>query len=228
MKIEQLTLYTTQLAKQKHFYSEVLGLTIKNSTKDQVSFAIGRSTLSFQAVAVATPYHFAINIPANHDEAALAWLKARTTVLKSGEDEIQDFDFWNAKAIYFYDPDRNIVEFIARKNLANAAAEVFGAQQLLEISEIGVPTKDMLATYESIQQIEGIEIFSGAVEKFCAIGDEHGLFICIAKEERDWFPVDDKAYSSPFELRLRIASQAYQVSFREDLLEVNRLGATKT
>ncbi|MFK8101936.1 MAG: hypothetical protein AB8G15_05420, partial [Saprospiraceae bacterium] len=70
-------------------------------------------------------------------------------------------------------------------------------------------------------------ITNGAVEQFCAIGDEHGLFICIAKEERDWFPRNDKAYSSPFDLKLRAGGQRYQLSFREDHLQVDKLGATK-
>ena len=116
MKIKELVLFTGNIDKQRDFYSGTLELKeIKSVSCDEVSYKIGDSVLKFIQKNQATPYHFAINIYSNKEQEALLWLKERVLILKDGEYEIQNFESWNAKAIYFYDEDKNIVEFIARK-----------------------------------------------------------------------------------------------------------------
>ena len=142
-----------------------------------VTFQVGNSRLKFVQNEKFQPYHFAINIPCNQENEALKWLQERVEILKDGNNEIQDFDFWNAKAIYFYDIDKNIVELIARKNLLNQSTKMFTTNALLEISEIGVPVNNIESTYNNLKEIVGLKIFDGGFERFCAIGDENGLFI---------------------------------------------------
>ena len=115
MQIKKLKIFTTKILEQIRFYSEVLNLEVLSQTEDSISFKIGRSILEIEKAPKSTPYHFAINIPSNQENEALAWLINRVDILKYGNNEIQTFDAWNAKAIYFYDKDKNIVEFIARK-----------------------------------------------------------------------------------------------------------------
>src|SRR5687768_1312330 len=117
MKINKLILLTSRLEEQTEFYKNVLGFKVVEQTPDHTSFKIGTSILSFYFRETATPYHFAFNIPANQINEALTWLKTKVEVLRDDENnEVQDFIEWNAKAIYFYDMDNNIVELIARKN----------------------------------------------------------------------------------------------------------------
>ena len=187
MKIQELTLYTSNIDGQTEFYSQVLGLEIVKKSPKNVSFHIGNSLLQFEQKKEATPYHFAINIPANKEEEALQWLKSRITILKDDQDEIIDFRAWNAKAIYFYDQDKNIVELIARKNLKNESDQNFGPEQFLEISEIGVPTRDIESEFSILRNAMGIEIYDGGFGNFCAIGDENGLFIFINKDHKKWY-----------------------------------------
>jgi catechol-2,3-dioxygenase len=115
MKIQELKLYTSRHKKQAAFYSNVLNLNILEQTEKSVSFQIGNSIVHFEKKMDATPYHFAINIPANKGEEALVWLKSRLSILKDGKDEIIDFTAWNAKAIYFYDEDKNILNSLLEK-----------------------------------------------------------------------------------------------------------------
>ena len=187
MRIKTLTLYTDQLGDQKQFYSQVLGLPLKDESENTVSFKIGNSVLTFKQGEGTTPYHYAINIPANKENEALDWLKERVAILKDGEHEIQDFDFWNAKAIYFYDPDQNIVELIARRNLENTSDKTFDQNGFLEISEIGMPTTDVKNKYDKLHELTGISVFSGDFNRFCAIGDDRGLSSVSIKTSRTGF-----------------------------------------
>ncbi|MEG3659306.1 VOC family protein [Arenibacter palladensis] len=216
MKIQELTLYTTNIESQSEFYSQVLGLKIVKKSSKCVSFQVGNTLLHFEFNKTATPYHFAINIPANKDKEALLWLKSRLSILKDGQDEIIDFRAWNAKAIYFYDQDLNIVELIARKNLKNESDQKFGPEQFLEISEIGVPTRDIENVFSILSGVMDIEIYDGGFGNFCAIGDETGLFICINRDHKKWYPTQDKASPSEFELKLSQNGKTYSIEFKNE------------
>ncbi|MBC8768564.1 VOC family protein [Arenibacter sp. BSSL-BM3] len=176
--------------------------------------------LHFEYKQSATPYHFAINIPANKEFEALKWLKSRCPILKDGEDEIINFTAWNAKAIYFYDEDKNIVELIARKNLKNASDHNFGPEHFLEISEIGVPTTDIEREFNTLKHAMDIAIYDGGFGNFCAIGDENGLLICINRERKDWYPTQDKASPSEFELKLSQNRKTYGIEFKNEKIIV--------
>ncbi|MBK5209464.1 MAG: VOC family protein [Flavobacteriaceae bacterium] len=198
MKIEELILFTNNLEQQVDFYATVLEFQIINSTPESCSFKIGQSTLVFQYKKDTVPYHFAFNIPSNKEDEALKWLKERVEILPFDENEIIDFSSWNAKSIYFYDADKNIVEFIARKNLNINFTEKFSSKSILNISEIGVATMQIPALFKRLNQILGIDVFSGDFERFCAVGDENGLFIIVHKQLKKWFPTGDKIYDSDF------------------------------
>ena len=218
MQIKELKIYSPNLKAQADFYTKLLGLTIIQEESNFVSIQMGTSFLKIEYKAETTPYHFAINIPANKDIEALAWLKSKVAILKEGPNEIQDFDFWNAKAVYFYDVDKNIIELIARKNLDNSTGKKFDSGLFLEISEIGLPTLDIEKEYNVLHDLTGIEVYDGGFERFCAIGDENGLFICINKEKKDWYPTNEKAYSSDFEIRFIEKGNEYHFQFKNSEL----------
>jgi catechol 2,3-dioxygenase-like lactoylglutathione lyase family enzyme len=198
MEISKLKINSLNFEKQLSFYSNKIGLEIIKKSEFEVEFQIGKSKLSLIQSDDFTPYHFAINIPCNKEHEALEWLKERVEILKNNDHEIQDFASWNAKAMYFYDADYNIVEFIARKNLENISNRGFDTNSLIQISEIGMPVNDIQLAYSKIKHHSNLDIYDGSFERFCAIGDENGLFICINKHKKDWFPTCDKAYSSDF------------------------------
>lgn len=221
MQIHELKIYSPNLKAQKEFYTNLLGLELVEEESEFISIQIGTSVLKIQYKAETTLYHFAINIPANKDIEALAWLKSKVEILLDDSNEIQDFDFWNAKAVYFYDEDRNIVELIARKNLQNDSEKKFDSNSFLNISEIGVPTLNIEKEFNILYKFSGIEIYDGGFERFCAIGDENGLFICINKEKKDWFPTNEKAYSSDFEILFNEQGKYYNVQFKDGILATN-------
>lgn len=220
MIIKQLRIYTSQLQEQSEFYEKVLGLTLTNKTENSVDFKIGYSIFTLSQKDSATPYHFAINIPENKDREALVWLKQRVPVLKDDDTELIDFSNWNAKAMYFYDCDKNIVELIARRNLNIETDVPFNQNQFLGISEIGLSVENIEDTFKQIRAINNVNIFDGNFDRFCAVGDEQGLFIIIDKNKKRWFPCDDVAYTSDFEIY-----GDFNFQFRNGQIKKSQIGA---
>jgi len=220
MLIKELKLFTSNLNQQVHFYKNVIGLELIELQDETVSFTVGDSILKFDYKEQITPYHFAVNIPYNQSNEALVWLKDRVEILKNGNDEIQHFTGINAKSIYFYDFEGNIVEFISRVNLGILSKDKFSVDNLLNISEIGLATEDIERDYNQLNSIVQLDIFNGTTERFCTVGDQNGLFIFVNKNIKDWFPTNDKAYSSPFEVTLVEGSKTHHIIYEnEELME---------
>ncbi|GAA4272123.1 VOC family protein [Aquimarina gracilis] len=216
MKIKELTLYTNHLDEQYDFYIKKIGLEMIHKSPERFELQVGTSILTFIKSNHCTPYHFAINIPSNKEIEALNWLKKKVTILKDNDDEIIDFTAWNAKAMYFYDYDKNIVEFIARKNLNSCSEEVFGSESLLEISEIGVATTSVIEKFDFLTKQISLSKYSGDLDRFCAIGSENGLFICIDKSKKDWYPNSDKAFSSEFDIAIEVEGKPLILEYKND------------
>lgn len=201
MKINRLVIYTPNLISQTDFYKNVLGVEVISETTTFAELKFGDTILELQYFTEAKPYHFAINIPSNQEHEALAWLKQRVNVLPYQGEELVDFINWNAKSIYFYDRDKNIVELIARKNLNINSNEAFNAKQFLCVSEIGISINNVADIYHRINTIKEVPLYFGNLDWFCAAGDEYGLFIIIDQSKKGWLPNNDYAYTSDFKIR---------------------------
>lgn len=201
MKINELIIYTNKIDEQLAFYVDVLELQLLKRTAQTGSLKIGSSILTFVFKENVTPYHFAFNIPSNRETDALNWLKSRVQILPFEGLEIIDFETWNARAIYFYDKDLNIVEFISRKNVKSHNEMSFSSGSILNISEIGLATNDLEKTYRKINRIQKIDVFDGNFERFCAVGNDDGMFILVNPMLKKWFPTDDEAFESDFGVR---------------------------
>lgn len=183
------------------FYVDVLELKLLSRTQLTGSIKIGSSILTIHFKEDATPYHFAFNIPSDQEDGALIWLKKRVNILTFEENEIADFKSWNAKSIYFYDRDNNIVEFISRKNLEIFQEDKFSSSSILNISEIGLATSEIERTFHDINRINKIDFFDGNFKLFCALGNDQGMFILVNPKMKRWFPTGDEVMPSDFILR---------------------------
>ncbi len=190
MKITQLRLPDCSLQAQHAFYGERLGLPTR-WVDDALHVQAGTTTLIFVPVAPeeSRVHHFAFNIPENQFAEAKAWLQMRMPLHTdaSGQDEFH-FEGWNAHAVYAFDANGNIIEFIARHDLPNANATPFSAASLLNISEIGWVTPNVRKQVGQLATQYGLPIYDGnGSDVFTAVGDPNGLFIVVA-ENRLWYP----------------------------------------
>jgi hypothetical protein len=124
------------------------------------------------------PHHFAFHT------ASLEQWRQRLDV-----SEEHDFSGWDgARAVYFRDPEQNVVEFLARPE----------PRPELAIAEVGLPVDDVAAAVDSLAQL-GIEPYRDWDETFAPLGTADGLLI-VVRTERGWFPYDVPAGSAPIEV----------------------------
>jgi catechol 2,3-dioxygenase-like lactoylglutathione lyase family enzyme len=205
MDILEITLQTDNLTETEHFYSAILELETISKDRNSVSFAAGRSTLTFiQSDKLNPNYHFAFNIPKNKLEESISWITGKVDLIKNPENGIvANFEGWNAKAIYFYDNNGNILEFIARFDLDNNSEEPFSSSSILSISEIGMVTDSPMKLSDYIMEEYKLGIYEKGfrTEKFVTLGNPDGLFI-IAATNRIWYPTAQPARKSFSKVRI--------------------------
>ncbi len=121
------------------FYGGVLQLPIVSERDEDVAVRAGATTLRFRRAAPGTAptYHFALRAPGNQFAEAKEWLAARTELVRDdGQDEF-DWDFWGARAVYFYDPVGNNLELMSFVRLSPQADGRFSSDSLLGVADSG-------------------------------------------------------------------------------------------
>src|SRR5919201_46562 len=116
----------------------------------------------------APPHHFAFHV------ASLEPWQRRLDVT-----EEHDFSGWDgARAVYFRDPEENIVELLARPE----------PRPELSIAEVGLPVDDVPAAVDALATL-GLGPYDEWDDTFAPLGDADGLLI-VVRPGRAWFPTD--------------------------------------
>lgn len=202
------------LAAMRDFYHVRIGFAVIAESPEEITFAAGATSLTFAAAKPGQVhgnggrghgepmYHFAFNIPRNSLRPAHVWQSQRSALVKPRAglrdpalpDDIWHFHHWNAHSLFFFDPAYNIVEYIARHDLAldSNPTAAFSARDILYASEIGfvfdgtsrtqgeVPAATRLLTEKL-----GLEAYPRGAEAW-AMGDERGLLLCLARKGDTW------------------------------------------
>ena len=190
MKILELEISSVDLPAQRDFYADILELPVRLDSA-LLEVKAGRTVLRFtQAPSeFVGAYHFAFNIPENQYQAAKQWITSRIPLLR---DKARQEDFesktWHSTSLYFLDPAGNVLEFIARHNLKSSAGGDFSSSQILNVSEIGLPSEDVVGLADQICTKLGLSVFKQEPnETFTPVGDDNGLLILPIKD-RIWMP----------------------------------------
>ena len=207
MEIRFLAIETANFAETVHFYRRTLEVAVLSEGPGYAVLHLGNSQLLLRQALQGQPfYHLAFDIPQNQLSQAAQWLERRVPLLeRHGEREVF-FEDWNATSVYFHDPSDNIVELIARHNLANDRAQAFDADSLLSVSEIGWPSQDPARTSQEM----GIEAWRD-YGPFKALGSESGL-ILLVPIGRGWLPTDRPAESHPCEVLVQTSAGYHRFS----------------
>ncbi|MBD8501158.1 VOC family protein [Paenibacillus arenosi] len=206
MKIIKVEAQCKLLNEMQHFYHQVLGLELIETTEHSFSVQVGSTALCFERTEETLPssYHFAINIPENQIQDSLEFVRQKVNPIQEDGQTIVHFEDWNAHSFYFLDPEGNILECIARHNLSNASNENFSISSYINISEVGVPVPDVRAAVEVMKTELGINYWLGQSDTFTPVGDEDGLIILV-KEGRQWFMSDVIAAPLPTKIHIEDA-----------------------
>lgn len=188
MHITELHLETANPALLRDFYTFTLGLPLVEQTLNSLTVQAGHTRITFNRGGNCR-YHLAFNIPDNHYVEAKAWMLHRIPLLRvNGDSYDMHSQTWNSSAFYFFDTAGNVLECIARHDLANSSVESFGPHAFLNVSEIGLATDNVPELVQILQSRFKLPVFDGAdSDTFTALGDENGLFI-VVKRGRIWHP----------------------------------------
>ncbi|MCY2685943.1 VOC family protein [Salinimicrobium sp. TH3] len=196
MRIEQLSLKTSDIKGAGKFYGDLLNLPVINGTRSKISFQVGSSILSFSKASHKCFYHFAFNIAPHLFDDAFKWIRKRARILPfSASSPIADYPGWRAKAFYFYDHEGNIAECIARFDLPNPPPAVRKIiPSFISISEIGIVVKEVEPVLHQMKQVYEIPLFKKGPQlpDFTPMGDDEGLLL-ITQNSRGWSPTQRPA-----------------------------------
>jgi catechol 2,3-dioxygenase-like lactoylglutathione lyase family enzyme len=198
VQIHRIELGSSDPEAQAAFWGQTIGLPVEEAS-DGVAVRLRRSTIAFVPGAAETKpqYHFALNVPGGRAEEALEWLGERVEVLPSdtGEPVIR-FEWIGADSLYFHDAGGNVVELMAREEIVEDAGRPFGPDLLLEVSEIGIASEDVLATSDVLREALGAPTYWGGGEGLTAVGDGAGA-VLVSPRGRGWIPTDLPAEPAP-------------------------------
>jgi catechol-2,3-dioxygenase len=190
LNISYLELSAKDLPAQRDFYANILELPV-NLDSSTLEVKAGETNLLFTQAPTEFDgaYHFAFNTPENQFDAAKKWISERIPLLRdeTGKDEFHS-ENWNSDSVYFKDAAGNVLEFIARHNLKNAVDADFNGRQILNVSEIGLPSENVIELANELCTTLNLPVFQQQPnETFTPVGDDNGLFILPIKD-RIWIP----------------------------------------
>jgi hypothetical protein len=190
MNIQRLELLSANLPAQRDYYTNILELPTEFTPSGLIVKAGSTEILFPQAPSgFDGAYHFAFNIPENQYFSAKKWISARTPLLrdKTGREDFHS-ESWHSDSLYFLDTAGNILEFIARHTLHDTVPGDFDSRGILNVSEIGLPSDNVILLAERLCRRLGVSVYKQEPnENFTPVGDEEGLFILPVKD-RIWMP----------------------------------------
>lgn len=190
MNIRKLELLTADLQAQRNYYSNILELPTE-LTPSGLLVRAGATELIFKQAPTGFvgAYHFAFNIPENQYDTGKKWITDRIPLLKdkTGREDFESQN-WNSVSLYFSDAAGNVLEFIARHDLNNGIDDEFSSSHILNISEVGLPSENVIELANELCTRLGLSVFRQEPnETFTPVGDDNGLFILPIKD-RIWLP----------------------------------------
>lgn len=214
MKIKRLELPAKAPTQLASFYSSLCLL-----GDAELPLKIGSSTLNFFRSTDHAPFHIAFNIKVNRVDVALEHLRSIVEILNYQGEEVVDHVSWSARAIYFFDLEGNILEFIFREGTEPGDPGDFSPNDILNISEWAIVMKDVPQSCSKLMSC-GAEVYSGNIEKFAAIGDIEGMFICVPTG-RNWLPTEIPSEAIDSSALVQIKGTEYLIrSFKNGGIEV--------
>lgn len=221
MEIHSLKLYSKNIKKQFFFYEKILGFEVNYLEENKISITAGATQLIFEEDKKSNfVYHFAFLIPNQKLEQAIDFLEKKGIKILTRENEkIIHFgtkENHTGRAIYFFDEDGNIAEFIERASLNYITEQDFHINQIIKLNEIGMPVDDPMEISRQLINQYKIHLIDlhHLNDTFCWVGDYNGVFI-VVKNGRNWLPTQIPAFSNDFEVEFEAGSKICKMRFKE-------------
>lgn len=222
MEIKALKIYSYNLDAQEHFYKNILGFQTTRVSDSLLHIHTQESTLMLELSNQKFYYHFAFLIPPQTINLAIQFLEDKSIKLLPYKGQ-KIIEFTTGRAIYFFDQDNNIVEFIERPTLKYSSATYFSIASVIKVNEIGLPVEKPIPTAQEMMAALGIVPINKNEfrENFCWLGDFNGVII-VVKEGRHWLPTKIPGIINDFSLRFAENGEDKTVKFKNNKWKLNQ------
>ena len=220
MEIRELKIYSSNIDEQEQFYKNILGFKCSRVNSNTLEIQSGDTKLILEKSKKIFFYHFAFLIPTGTLDSAINFLEQRSIdLLPLNENKIILFN--SGRAIYFYDRDGNIAEFIERPLLTYPTGNKFSIKSIIKLNEIGLPVADPQNMTQTLTGkfniLPGID--SPYSERFCWVGDHNGAIIVI-KEGRNWLPTQKPGIRNDFTIRYSDQGIDHNLKFEDNKIKM--------
>lgn len=192
MRFERVTVPAADPASLGEWYRERFAPRTEEAS-DGASVRLGETTLRFTDADTTPPAHLAVRLLLD-GTAAVDWLAERATILPVDGEPSRRFEFLDATAVYFEDPEGNVLEGLCYDGDPRQTTE--SSTVIDGLTEIGLPARDPLALVAWLETTVGLSAWGTPSDTFAWVGDRHARFVVIPTD-RDWYPTDRAADFAP-------------------------------
>lgn len=207
MRVDRLTIPARDPKAVSEWYGSLFGVdSVSRSDPDKNAAStveLGESTLELTSSESTSPVHVAVRLCCGPD-VAIEWLNERATILPVEGNSSRYFEFLDATAVYFEDPDGNVLEGLCYAGDCRPAG-ASRDDRVDGITEIGLPAPEPLALVEWLEETVGLSAWGSPSETFGWVGNRDARFV-IVPAERSWYPTDRPAEIVPISVRLSTES----------------------
>jgi hypothetical protein len=224
MELLSVYIHCSSLKAMYEFYRHQLGFDC-GLTRDRLEVDAGKGRLVFtHKKNFKGGYHYAFAIDVLDMPQAFSFLRTRTSLFYSFDDDsyIANFRNWKAKSLFFSDPDGNVVEFIGRKedSIPEAGIEDFSPARIIRPAEIGLGTTNSGALKMQLRREAALEPMLRGDEGFCPVGNPEGLFI-VSSVQRCWFPTREQVRPLPVSAIFMNHGRKYRLTHDAERTEIS-------
>ncbi|MGM0604936.1 MAG: VOC family protein [Halobacteriota archaeon] len=189
MQFTRVTLPAVDPESLATWYEDVLAVPIdRDADADRPTVTLGRTTIEFvHADGDPAAYHVAFRSRAPVP-AIRRWLVGRTQCFDvEGEPTIR-FDFLDADAVYFGDPEGNVLECLHYDRDRDRRQRP-GRGAFLAVTEVGLPSPTPVVLRTWVTESIGLPTMGSPSESFAWVGDLDARFV-VVPAGRSWYPTD--------------------------------------
>ena len=136
-------------------------------------------------------------------------------------DDTYAFDFIGADAVYFADPDENVLEIICRRDAAGDVAASVTLGDATGLCEVGLPVPTLPPLLDRLRVEGGLTVWNGNRERFAMVGSPGASLIVVpSTAERKWLSSDKPCLTAPFEAEIPTPSGATHIRVSGDEIAI--------
>lgn len=208
MQFTRVTVPSRDPSSLAEWYHSVFSLPIETDS-DGATIFLPDTAVSFAHVDDHAPYHLAFRslapAAAIHTGLRRHDPDGRSKPVLVEEDPTIRFDFLDADATYFLDPEGNILECLAYDRDADSQIATGDTHRselmdeaLRSVTEVGLPAADPVALRAWLTETVGLGTIGSPSPSFAWAGDFEARFV-VVPAGREWYPTDRPSGVDPIE-----------------------------